>query len=114
MYLLHEGRSVSVELKIFQVLSVKEKRFIRYWEEQRKGGKWLYFLLYILVGTFIVAILFSVTLILFLKADLSRRFFWIVISLAAVFTGIITIMSWFTNEKKFRKIIQREVRQGQE
>ena len=94
------------------MLSTKEKRFIRYWEDQRKGGKWLYFLLYIIVGTFIASILFSVTLILFLQANLSASFFWVVILSAAVFTATVTGITWFANEKKFRKIIQREVKEG--
>ena len=92
------------------MLTAKEKRFIRYWEEQRKGGKWKYYLLYILTGTFITAVVIS-----FLMSMLLMRF---VTRIPYVFLGsfflvsILTIFSWMLNEKRFKRIIRREVQQG--
>jgi Ca2+-dependent lipid-binding protein len=91
------------------VLSVKEKRFIKYWEEQRTGGKFKYYLLYILAGTFV-----STLTLMFLSVMLWGLPMMIIVSIASlVLATILTIMSWETNEKRFKEIIRREVHQGQ-
>jgi uncharacterized protein YacL len=94
------------------VLTASEKRFIQSWEEQRKGGKVKYYLLYIIAGTFVGTLISS-----FLSAVLALGFpdnlVWIVVVSFLIVT-VATIVSWGRNEKKFRSIIQREIKQGME
>ena len=92
------------------MLTAKEKRFIRYWEEQRKGGKWKYYLLYIPIGTFIssVVIAFLMSMLLF---NFVSNIPFVVITGFIIIT-LITVLSWAANENKFKKIIRREVKQG--
>jgi VIT1/CCC1 family predicted Fe2+/Mn2+ transporter len=92
------------------VLSAKEKRFIKYWEEQRTGGRFSYFALYIPVITIICSIITS-----FLFAMLSpvgREYFVSVVVVSAVLAITFTILTWNNNEKKFKSIIRREVKEG--
>lgn len=92
------------------MLSAKEKRFIKYWEEQRTGGRWSYFALYIPVGTFLCGILTAFLLSMFTIAGVD--YFVSVITISAVVSVTIALGTWFNNEKKFKKIIHREVTQG--
>jgi len=94
------------------MLTATEKRFIKYWEEQRKGGRIKYSLLYILTGTFVAIIVFSFLTLMF-GLDLENTLLYIIISSFVVVTSS-TIFSWWINEKKFKAIIQREIRKGME
>lgn len=90
------------------MLTATEKRFIKSWEEQRQGGKVKYYLLYIIVGTF------PAILVLSFLASLFGAFnkLWITIPLSFVVSTVYTIRTWAANEKKFKTIIQREIREG--
>lgn len=91
------------------MLSAKEKRFIKYWEEQRAGGKLKYYLLYIIAGT-LVGTLTS----MFLSVMLWGLPMIIITSVGSlVLVTILTIVTWSSNEKKFKQIIRREIQQGQ-
>jgi len=94
------------------MLTATEKRFIKSWEDQRQGGRTKYFLLYILAGTFIGTIVLS-----FLSAMFTAGFpenLWLIVIASFSIVTIITILTWFVNEKKFKSIIQREIREGME
>ena len=92
------------------MLTTAEKRFIKSWEEQRQGGKTKYYLLYIIVGTF------PAILVLSFLASMFGAFnkLWITIPLSFVVSIIYTVRTWAANEKKFRGIIQREIKEGME
>jgi hypothetical protein len=92
------------------MLTTGEKRFIKYWQEQRKGGKLPYYLLYILAGTFIASIVLSFLAAMFL-ASFPENLLMITLTSFVIVT-IATILTWSNNEKKFRRIIQREVEEG--
>jgi peptidoglycan/LPS O-acetylase OafA/YrhL len=92
------------------VLTVTEKRFIKYWEEQREGGRVKYYLLYIISGTF-VAILVLSFLSLMLGLGFPENLWWIIVGSFVLVTAA-TILTWWLNEKRFKRIIQREVREG--
>ncbi|AXY75495.1 hypothetical protein D3H65_16585 [Paraflavitalea soli] len=93
------------------MLTAKEKRFIKYWEEQRTGGRWSYFALYIPIGTFLCSI---ITAFLFsMMSSVGREYFVSVAVVSAVMSVVITILTWRNNEKKFKSIIRREVKDGQ-
>jgi hypothetical protein len=108
----------SIAMTLYQVrglyerrimLSVKEKRFIKYWEEQRKGGRGPYLILYSIVGTLIIAILSFVILLLGIGLFLTPLMLWAVPvgSLAAAL--VIASSTWQLSEMKFKKIIRREI-----
>lgn len=90
------------------MLTAAEKRFIKSWEEQRQGGKVKYYLLYIIVGTL------PAILVLSFLASIFGFFhkLWITITLSFIIVIIATIRSWAANEKKFKGIIQREIKEG--
>lgn len=92
------------------MLTGTEKRFIKYWEEQRTGGRVKYYLLYILLGTFVGTLVISF-LTQVLGLGLPENLVKIVIGSFCIVT-VTTILSWWLNEKRFKSIIQREVREG--
>ena len=92
------------------MLTATEKRFIKYWEEQRTGGRVKYYLLYILLGTFIATLVLSF-LTQVLGLGLPENLLKIVIGSFSIVT-ISTVITWGLNEKKFKGIIQREIREG--
>lgn len=94
------------------MLSSTEKRFIRYWEEQRTGGKWSYYALYIIVGTFIATLILATFLFLFFRVVFGSATFWIALSGGVVLSSVATILTWSSNEKKFRQIIRREMKES--
>lgn len=97
------------------MLTKEEKRFIKYWEEQRTGGKYKYYLLYILAGTFIAVLVLS-----FLYSILISPFFrvsngFIIILVASfILVTLMTIITWNSNEKKFKGIIKREIAEAKD
>ena len=94
------------------MLTVTEKRFIKYWEEQRMGGRVKYYLLYILTGTFVAILVLSFLFLMF-GGDLANNVLYIVIG-SFVLVTTATILTWWINEKRFKTIIQREIREGME
>ena len=92
------------------MLTASEKRFIKSWEEQREGGKVKYYLLYILMGTFVSTLVLSF-LTQVLGMGLVENLWLIIIGSFSIIT-IATVFSWWQNEKKFKGIIQREIREG--
>lgn len=101
-----------MKFKLYQLLSSSEKRFVSYWQEQRTGGRWSYYALYIIVGTFIATIIFSTFLFLFFQAVFGSAGFWIALAVAFSISAAATVATWSFNEKKFKKIIRREVDSG--
>ncbi len=96
------------------MLTSAEKRFIKYWEEQRVGGKVKYYLLYIIVGTFMAVLGLFFLYSVFISPAFRWRFGVIAILVAApVLVTLITVMTWSRNEKKFKEIIRREMREGE-
>lgn len=92
------------------MLSAKERRFIKYWEEQRVGGQRPYLILYILAGTFI-----STIVVFFLFAMLGidlEGTLWMVPVISVIAITVISVTSWKRNEKKFKEIIKREMENG--
>lgn len=100
--------------KTYPLLSTSEKRFVRYWQEQRTGGRWSYYALYIIVGTFIGTIILSTFLFLFLQAIFGSLSFWVAFVLSFLISSVATTLTWSANERKFKKIVKREVDKGTE
>ena len=92
------------------MLTASEKRFIKSWEDQRKGGRFKYYLLYIFAGTF-VAILVLSFLTAVLGLGLPENILRIIIGSLSI-VSIATVFSWGKNERRFKSIIQREIKEG--
>ena len=96
------------------MLTAKEKRFIQYWEEQRTGGKWKYYLLYIIAGTFVASITLNFLYSMFyLGSGFDPMRIVIISILSFVLVTVFTIITWDRNENKFKSIIRREIREGE-
>ncbi len=94
------------------MISREEKRFLRSWEEQRDGGKWSYFLLYTFAGGFIISMITYILLLWFLQVRVPRPL-WLVPVVSIIAAAIISLLVWQRNERRFKKIIRREVKLGQ-
>ena len=92
------------------MLSPTEKRFIKYWEEQRTGGRWPYYLMYIIAGTIIATIVFSFLVMMLVIGGVDYLIPIAAFSLVVV--TAITIYSWQNNERRFKTIIRREIEEG--
>ncbi|MFT3822314.1 MAG: hypothetical protein QM731_00290 [Chitinophagaceae bacterium] len=92
------------------MLTTKEKRFLKYWEEQRQGGRWSYYALYIFGGTFVATIV--IYLVWSMLAPYPIGQLWLIPASGAVIMAAITHFSWQNNEKRFRMIIRREINDG--
>jgi tryptophan-rich sensory protein len=95
------------------VLSKEEKRFIKYWQEQRTGGKYKYYLLYILAGTFVAVLLLSFlySIVISPYFRVNYGFIFVLVS-SFVLVTLITVLTWHRNERKFKAIIKREIEEG--
>lgn len=92
------------------MLSAKERRFIKYWEEQRVGGQRPYLILYILAGTFISTIVVFFLFAMF-GIDLEGTL-WMVPVISVIAVTAISVASWKRNERRFKEIIKREMENG--
>jgi hypothetical protein len=95
------------------VLTAEEKRFIKSWEEQREGGKFKYFALYLFAGTFVGSIVLSFLSVMF-NWGLFPGNLVVIIGGSLLLISVLTMASWSKNEKRFKRIIQREIKQGME
>lgn len=95
------------------MISREEKRFIRSWEEQREGGKWSYYLLYTFVGGFIISLLTYILLLWFLQIRVPKPY-WLIPAIGLLAGALISVTVWRVNERRFKRIIRREVKLGQE
>ena len=93
------------------MLSVTEKRFIRYWQEQREGGKLSYYTMYILVGTFMATLIISTFLFLFFQIIFGSIAFWSGLLAAFVISVVAAVTSWTRNERKFKELVKREMKE---
>ena len=91
------------------MLSSDEKRFVRYWEEQRVDGKRSYYLQYTLVGMFIMSLFVFIVLFFFLNFYVTVVVLITVPASCIVASFLLTHYSWVKNENKLRRIIKREV-----
>ena len=89
-----------------------DHKFIRDWEFQKEGPKWKYYLQYSIAWTVVIFLsLFFIVKVIMSNRNiggwLSFVTFFIIAVLLAIFT---THMVYETNEKKLKKILEREKR----
>lgn len=94
------------------MLSAEEKRFVRYWEDQRKDGKRSYFLLYIVAGTIVSSLIVSFVAAMLFSFSMPERP-WVIPIVSFIITTLLTAYSWQKNEQRFKKLINREIKKGQ-
>jgi len=97
------------------MLSAKEKRFLRYWVDQRAGGMIKYVLPYTLAWALILFLLplaasVFLNVLNFLHFDMLPV--WIAIVLAVFIGFAIAFYSWGKNEKKWRMLEARNKEQA--
>ena len=97
------------------MLSKKERRFVRTWEEQRKGSKAGYYALYIFIWFFVAMLgLFFVFVNI---TDVYRNTLATLYQMIAIALFVAAITTHFVyqfNEKRFKKIIRREINEAKE
>lgn len=89
------------------MLSAKDKRFIRYWEEQREGGKWKYILTYTIGGGVLVffipvTLFYIMGMLQFYKLVSFPIWALVIIALLISFAG--SLYFWHTNDDKWRSL----------
>jgi protein-S-isoprenylcysteine O-methyltransferase Ste14 len=90
-------------------INTEERRFVRYWEEQRQGGKPAYIATYSF-GYFVVIFMVGVALGLFSGLRIVRLNMLIGLGIASLVGAVIvSLWQWNKGEKKFRRIISRIV-----
>lgn len=94
------------------MLSKEEKRFIRYWQEQREGGKVKYFLAYLIAGTIMLSLFIFVALLFGLSISPSIFIFSVVPVCAFILAFLLTAIGWTRNERRFRQLLKREIDAG--
>jgi cyanate permease len=88
-------------------VSNTEKRFLKNWEEQRKGGKKVFVAIYTF-GLFFLIFLCTAALGLFLSIPFVKASWLIAIAIFAIVGGFLTaLLMWSRQEKKYRVISER-------
>ena len=93
------------------MLSAKEKRFLRYWDDQKAGGHTQYLIVYTIGWAFI---LFFVPLATSFVIDMYGFFkmymlpLWAAIILSISLGFAIAVLTWEKNEKKSRLLRSRQ------
>jgi peptidoglycan/LPS O-acetylase OafA/YrhL len=93
------------------LITKRERRFIRSWQEQREGGRWSYYLLYTFVGGFIIALVIYILTLWIFQVRVPRPY-WVIPAIGVVSSGIIAVIVWRVNENRLKKIIRREISAG--
>ena len=96
-------------------ISKDERRFLRYWEEQRKGSRLGYYTMYIIIW------FFTALLCLFFVFNNFSQFgrtsiyvLYLIGAMALTIAITATHLTWWRNEKRFKKIINREIETGKD
>jgi FtsH-binding integral membrane protein len=98
-----------LNIKTLPLITPREKRFIRSWQEQREGGKWAYYLLYTFGGGFIITLVTYILILWVLQIRVPRPY-WLLPVFGVTAALFIAVMVWGINEKKFKGIIRREIK----
>lgn len=92
------------------MLTHKERRFIRHWEEQRSGSRAGYYILYIFMWFFIAVLFLFFMVNNFMQMQRnSLQKLYAILAAATTIAVVVTHISYLKNERRFKKIIRREV-----
>ncbi len=87
-----------------------ERHFINYWQEQKSGPKWKYYLLFSMawaVVSFLV-IFFLTKLFTNLWETGGRNLIYILVGISIIVGIVSTHLTYVSNERRLNKILQRE------
>jgi Flp pilus assembly protein TadB len=91
-------------------ITKEERRFLRYWEEQRNGSKIGYYIMYITIWFFTALLcLFFVSNNFVTFGSTSINVLYIIMAIALAIAVLGTHFTFNRNQKKFKKIINREI-----
>ncbi len=95
-------------------ITADERRFLRYWEGQREGGRGSFLIAYG-VGLFILIYMGFVAIGLFAGLPFVKPV-WLLLIGGMSFTGSLvwTFYIWNSRQKQFKQIIRREIKIGME
>lgn len=93
------------------LMTNKDKHFIEYWEEQREGPKWQYYLQYVFAWTLAIflGIFFLLKIILDSYAVGSMTTLYIIAPASVVVGIILTHLIYTRNEKRYRKLVEANI-----
>ncbi len=92
------------------MLTHKERRFIRHWEEQRSGSRIGYYVLYIFIWFFVAALFLFFVMNNFVQIERnSLQKLYRLLTIAAIISIVVTHISFMRNERRFKRIIRREM-----
>ena len=93
------------------MLSAKEKRFLKYWEEQKTGGKWQYIIVYTIGWAFILFFM-PLTISFLINMYTAFRIYtlplWAAIALSVAIGFALSQFMWHKNEEKEKDLLQKE------
>ena len=92
------------------MLTHSEKIFIRDWQIQKEGPRWKYYVQYIFAWSTVLflSLFFLLKLIMADRSMGGWTSFYIVLPVSVVLAALITHLVYQTNEKKLKRILQRE------
>lgn len=87
-----------------------ERQFISQWREQKSGPKWKYYLLFSVAWTVVsfLVIFFLTKLFTSLWETGGQNLIYILIIISIITGFFSTHLTYVTNEKKYKKIMERE------
>ena len=93
------------------MLSNSEKHFLSSWQEQREGPRWKYYLQFSVAWTVVSFLVLFFLLKLLTDREMGgSTSFWIVFPLAIIIGVWSTHLIYTSNEKRMKKIKEREAR----
>lgn len=92
------------------MLTTAEKNFIRDWEIQKEGGRWKYYLQYVIAWTTVIflSLFFILKLIMSDRSMGGWTSFFIVMPVSILFAAIITHIVYQTNERKLKQLLEKQ------
>lgn len=91
------------------MLTSSEKKFIQSWKEQSSGPRWKYYLQYIIAWTTVSFLcLFFLTKLIMSDRKMGSLSFFIILAAALLLATAITHIVYTSNEKRIKKILERE------
>jgi uncharacterized membrane protein len=92
------------------MITNSERRFIEQWCDQKKGPKWQYYLIFTIAWATVsfLVIFFLLKLFTNLWATGGPNFIYLLIAIALVIGALSAHLTYFTNEKKYHRIMSRE------
>jgi FtsH-binding integral membrane protein len=92
---------LKLNIKTLPLITPREKRFIRSWQEQREGGKWAYYLLYTFGGGFIITLVTYILILWVLQIRVPRPY-WLLPVFGVTAALFIAVMVLGFNYKKIK------------